>query len=78
MGLQALCYKVFGMDHKIQDGKQSVPNMLSIKADYLMKNHMEGKNLFLFLSNARDDSKESSFMEMIQHLFGVNVESEMF
>ena len=27
-----------------------------IKADYLMKNHMEGKNLFLFLSNARDDS----------------------
>ena len=27
-----------------------------IEADYLMKNHMEGKNLFLFLSNARDDS----------------------
>ena len=27
-----------------------------IKADYLMKNHMEGKNLFLFLSNARDDT----------------------
>ena len=27
-----------------------------IDADYLMKNHMEGKNLFLFLSNARDDS----------------------
>lgn len=25
-----------------------------IEADYLMKNHMEGKNLFLFLSNARD------------------------
>ena len=23
-----------------------------IEADYLMKNHMEGKNLFLFLSNA--------------------------
>ena len=27
-----------------------------IEADYLMKNHMEGKNIFLFLSNARDDS----------------------
>ena len=27
-----------------------------VEADYLMKNHMEGKNLFLFLSNARDDS----------------------
>ena len=27
-----------------------------IEADYLMKNHMDGKNLFLFLSNARDDS----------------------
>ena len=27
-----------------------------IKADYLMKNHMEWKNSFLFLSNARDDS----------------------
>ncbi len=27
-----------------------------IEADYLMKNYMEGKNLFLFLSNARDDS----------------------
>ena len=27
-----------------------------IEADYLMKNHMEGKNLFLFLSKARDDS----------------------
>ena len=27
-----------------------------IKADYLMKNHMAGNNLFLFLSNARDDS----------------------
>ena len=27
-----------------------------IEADYLMKNHMEGKNLFLILSNARDDS----------------------
>ena len=27
-----------------------------IEADYLMKNHMERKNLFLFLSNVRDDS----------------------
>lgn len=51
-----------------------------IEADYLMKNHMEGKNLFLFLSNARDDSyfcrsffsrgenglyKESSFMDSL-------------
>ena len=27
-----------------------------IKADYLMKNHMEGKNLFLFLSNDEGDN----------------------
>ena len=32
-----------------------------IEADYLMKNHMDGKNLFLFLSNARDDSYFLSF-----------------
>ena len=27
-----------------------------IEADYLMKNHMEDRNLFLFLSNAENDN----------------------
>lgn len=35
------------------NGKTNVYSM--IEADYLMKNHMEDRNLFLFLSNKKDD-----------------------
>ena len=35
------------------NGKTNIYSM--IEADYLMKNHMEDRNLFLFLSNKKDD-----------------------